>query len=217
MEQAGMLMTVDILVFTVADGALQVALIRRGIEPQRGWWAVPGGFVLPGEPLEAAAAREVREEAGVSEAYLEQLYTFGDPARDPRGRVVTVAYFALVPADRVRLAASTDAAEARWFPVSGLPPLAFDHDAILRCGVDRLRAKLEYSSIAYALLPERFRLSELQAVYEAVLGRGLDKRNFRKRALALGLLEPTGDRDTGGAHRPASLYRFRERRVVTFD
>jgi 8-oxo-dGTP diphosphatase len=209
--------TVDALIFTVADGALRIALIRRGIEPQRGWWAIPGGFVLPGESLEEAALREVREEAGVRDIYLEQLYTFGAPDRDPRGRVVTIAYFALVPAAHIQLAASTDAAEANWFALDALPSLAFDHADIVRIGVERLRAKLEYSSIAYALLPERFRLSELQQVYEAILGRPMDKRNFRKHILSLGLLEQTEAVEASGAHRPARLYRFRERRMITFE
>jgi 8-oxo-dGTP diphosphatase len=213
----GIAVAVDALVFTVAEGELRLALIRRGIEPRKGCWAIPGGFVLPGESLEEAALREVREEAGVQEVYLEQLYTFGAPDRDPRARVVSVAYFALAPAHHIHLSASTDAAEAGWFPVGALPPLAFDHAEIVRTGIERLKSKLEYSSIAWALLPDRFRLSELQAVYEAILGRPLDKRNFRKRILSLGLLEPTEQVDTGGAHRPARLYRFGERRPVLFD
>src|SRR5262249_41914018 len=149
-----------------------------------------GGFVLKDESLEDAAMREVREEAGVDNVYLEQLYTFGDPGRDPRGRVITAAYFALVPDKSIHLAADSDASEASWFTVNSLPPLAFDHREIVHTGVERLKSKLEYSSIAYALLPDQFRLSELQGIYEAVLGRKLDKRNFRKRILALGLLEP---------------------------
>lgn len=215
--EQGIAVAVDALIFTVAEGELRLALIRRGIEPQKGCWAIPGGFVLPGESLEEAAQREVREEAGVAHVYLEQLYTFGAPDRDPRGRVVSVAYFALTPARHIALAASTDAAEASWFPVSRLPELAFDHAEIVRRGVERLRGTLEYSSIAWALLPERFRLTELQEVYEAILGRPLDKRNFRKRMLALGLLEATEQVESGGAHRPARLYRFREPRLVTFD
>lgn len=203
--------TVDALIFTVAEGGLRIALIRRGIEPRKGWWALPGGFVLPGESLDDAALREVREEAGVRDVYLEQLHAFGAPGRDPRGRVVTVAYFALVPAAHIQLSASTDAEEARWFPLDALPPLAFDHAEIVRIGVERLRARLETSCIAYALLPERFRLSELQQVHEAIQGRPMDKRNFRKHVLSLGLLEPTEAVDSSGAHRPARLYRFRER------
>jgi len=209
--------TVDVLVFTIREDALQVALIKRGIEPFKGSWAIPGGFVLPHESLEEAAAREVREEAGVTDVFLEQLYTFGRPDRDPRCRTITVAYYALVPSVHIHLSASTDAAEASWFPVKRLPPLAFDHADILQTALERLKSKLEYSSIAYALLPERFRLSELQKVYEVILDRKLDKRNFRKRILSLDLLEATDQVDAGGAHRPARLYRFKERRIVSFD
>src|SRR5262249_29533490 len=141
---------------------------------------------------------------------------FGDPERDPRERVITVAYYALAPANRIKLSAATDAAEARWFAVPGLPDLAFDHACIAKTGIERLQNKLEYSNIAYALLPERFRLTELQQVYEAILNRKLDKRNFRKRILALGLLEPTDAIDASGAHRPARLFRFAQRPMQVF-
>lgn len=208
--------TVDVLIFTVADDKLKVALIRRGIPPFQGRWAIPGGFVLFDESLEDAARREIEEEAGVRDVVLEQLYTFGDPGRDPRTRVVTVAYYALIPAASIQLSASTDAAEAAWFDVEDVPPLAFDHKDILRCGVERLKNKVAYSNIAYGLLPPRFRLSELQRVYEAIMGHPLDKRNFRKKLLTLDVVEETGRMDTGGAHRPAQLYRFKRRKVATF-
>ena len=199
----------DVLIFTVSEGGLKVALIKRGIEPFRGRWALPGGFVLENESLEDAALREVREEAGVMDVFLEQFQTFGDPDRDPRQRVITVAYFALVPSEDIHLSASTDAADVRWFSISNTPSLAFDHDRILAAGVARLRSRLEDSAIAAALLPARFRLADLQKVYEAILGRSLDKRNFRKRILSLGMVEPTESIDSGGAHRPARLFRFR--------
>ncbi|MBV9469198.1 MAG: hypothetical protein JOZ57_08120, partial [Abitibacteriaceae bacterium] len=144
-------------------------------------------------------------------------YTFGNPKRDPRMRVVTVAYYALVPGNRITLAAATDAAEASWFPVSKLPPLAFDHQDIMQCAIERLKSKLEYSNIAYSLLPPRFRLSDLQKVYEVILGTPLDKRNFRKKILSLNLVEATGKMDTGGAHRPAQLYRFKKRKMIVFS
>jgi 8-oxo-dGTP diphosphatase len=140
--------------------------------------------------------------------FLEQLYTFGAPNRDPRGRVITVAYYALVPGERLLLSAATDATEASWFSVSDLPPLAFDHADIVQTAIERLKSKLEYSNIAYALLPKSFRLSDLQRIYEIILGRELDKRNFRKRIASLGLVEATGKMDASGAHRPAQLYRF---------
>lgn len=208
--------TVDALVFTIRQERLHVALISRGVEPYKGTWAIPGGFVRPNETLEAAAKRELQEEVGVEDVYLEQLYTFGDPDRDPRGWVITVAYFALVASENLAdLAADTDAADARWFSLDALPELAFDHRQILDLAVERLRAKLQYSTIAYALLPKAFRLTELQTVYETILGRPLDKRNFRKRLLASDLLAETDQRSTG-AHRPAVLYTFKTRDITLF-
>ena len=208
--------TVDVLVFAVMDDQLKVALIKRGIAPFKNSWAIPGGFVHMDESLEQAAQRELEEEAGVKSVYLEQLYTFGDPTRDPRGRVITVAYYALVPDHDIALSASTDAREAHWFAVDNLPTLAFDHKEILQRALERLKSKLEYSNIAYSLLPPKFRLTELQQVYEIILGQKLDKRNFRKRMLSLDLLEPTRQVDKSGAHRPAQLYRFKKRKMMLF-
>jgi 8-oxo-dGTP diphosphatase len=202
--------TVDVVIFTIRDGALNLLLVRRGIDPFKGRWAIPGGFILEGESLEQAALRELREETGVGDVYLEQLYTFGDPARDPRGRIVTVAYFALIAMDRAPVRAGTDAAEARWWPVSALPKrLAFDHAKIVDYAVARLRAKLEYTTVGFQLLPEEFTLGELQDVYEAVAGRPLDKRNFRRRIELLDVLVPLERWRRAGASRPARLYRFR--------
>jgi 8-oxo-dGTP diphosphatase len=197
---------VDLVIFTVREGALQVLLVERGVPPFRGRWALPGGFVLEGETLEAAARRELREETGLRDVYLEQLYTFGDPGRDPRGRTIAVAYYALTPPTEPR--ASTDAAKAAWHPAARTPPLAFDHDAILKTGLERLRAKLGYSTVGFELLPKQFTLSELQRLYEAILERPLDKRNFRKKILSLDLLRPEGRTRAAGAHRPAALYSF---------
>ncbi len=199
--------TVDVVMFTIRDQQLQVLLVRRGIPPFAGQWAIPGGFVLPGEDLAAAAARELDEETGVRDVYLEQLYTFGDPGRDPRGRVVTVAYFALIRSDQA-IAAGSDAAEARWWPAAAPPPLAFDHDRILAYAIERLRNKLEYTTVGFQLLPERFTLGELQAVYEAVLGRPLDKRNFRRKLELLDILVRLAEHRTAGRARPARLYRL---------
>lgn len=204
--------TVDVVIFTIRDGALNVLLVRRGIKPFQGRWAIPGGFILEGESLEQAALRELREETGVAEVYLEQLYTFGDLGRDPRGRVITVAYFALIAMDRASVQAGTDAAEARWWPVSGLPKrLAFDHARIVDYAVERLRAKVEYTTVGFQLLPEEFTLGELQDVYEAIVGRPLDKRNFRRRIELLDVLTPLERWRRAGASRPARLYRFRAR------
>ena len=207
--------TVDVLLFTIRDEKLQLALIKRGIPPFEGSWAIPGGFVRMEEELEEAARREIEEETGVRDIFLEQLYTFGQPTRDPRTRVITIVYFALVPGEHLTLRADTDASDASWFAVDELPELAFDHAKIVEVGVERLKAKIEYSNIAYGLLPARFRLSELQRVYEIILGHALDKRNFRKRVLALGLVEAT-DKYSSGAHRPAQLFRWKKRRGKTF-
>ncbi len=201
----------DIVVFTVLEQRLQVLLIQRGIAPFEGQYALPGGFVLEGETLEAAALRELREETGTERVYLEQLYSFGDPGRDPRGRIITVAYYALVPADKSPLLAGTDAAAARWFPVAELPPLAFDHAGIVNYAVNRLRNKLEYSTVGFELLPAKFTLTRLQSLHEAILGKPLDKRNFRRRVLALGLLKPTKEMQATG-RKPAQLYSFRRTR-----
>jgi 8-oxo-dGTP diphosphatase len=205
--------TVDVLVFTVKDDKLQVALIKRGVEPFKEMWAIPGGFVRMDESLEDGARREIEEETGLTGVFLEQLYTYGDPERDPRGRVITVAYYALVPGEQLALKADTDAADASWFPVSEVPKLGFDHSKILQDALERLKGKLEYTNVAYALLPTRFRLSELQRVYEVILGEELDKRNFRKKILSLGLIEAT-DKYSSGAHRPAQLFRWKKRKMV---
>ena len=201
-----MQVTVDVVIFTIQQGALKVLLVKRAIAPFVGQFAIPGGFVLENEDLEQAALRELKEETGVSDVYLEQLYSFGDPKRDPRGRVVTIAYFALISADR-KLEAGTDAAEAAWYPIDELPTLAFDHATILNYALERLRNKLEYTTVGFQLLPEKFTLTELQAVYEAILGRNLDKRNFRRKMSVLKILKPLREYRRGG-QRPAQLYRF---------
>jgi 8-oxo-dGTP diphosphatase len=200
--------TVDIVVFTVHEQTLQVLLIERGIDPFKGRYALPGGFVRAEETLEQAAFRELLEETGTKDVYLEQLYTFGDPHRDPRGRVVTVAYYALVPTDKSPLLAGTDAAAAEWYPVSALPPLTFDHGKIVEYAVDRLRNKLEYTNVGFQLLPAKFTLSALQALHEAILGKPLDKRNFRRKVLGLGLVKPSKEMQATG-RKPAQLFSFR--------
>ena len=200
-------MTVDIVIFTLRESSLQVLLVKRGVPPFEGQYAIPGGFIREGESLEEAALRELYEEAGVRNVFLEQLYTFGDPKRDPRGRVITVAYYALIASDKLSLVAGADAAEAQWFPVSDLPPLAFDHRSILDYALERLRNKLEYTTVGFQLLAEKFTLGELQAVYEAILGRPLDKRNFRRKIALLGILKPLREWQHTG-RKPAQLFRF---------
>ncbi|MFM7171641.1 MAG: NUDIX hydrolase [Caldilinea sp.] len=202
--------TVDMILFVFQEGALRVLLIRRSHEPFLGKWALPGGFVGEQEDLYDAALRELKEETNVSNIYLEQLYTFGKPGRDPRARVVTVAYFALLGAEEVarqEVHGATDAGEARWWDIYGLPELAFDHRTILDYALQRLRWKLEWTALGFLLLPSEFTLSELQRVYETILHASLDKRNFRRKILATGVLEPTGNLREGD-HRPARLYRF---------
>lgn len=205
--------TVDVILFTLRDNDLQVLLIKRRHPPYEGMWAIPGGFVSIDESLEEAALRELEEETGIRDVYLEQLYTFGDPDRDPRGRVITVAYFAVAPASAVHPRAGDDAGEARWWSMYNLPPLAFDHADILAYALQRLRYKLEYTAVGFELLPETFTLSELQAAYEVVLGEKLDKRNFRRKILSAGVIEEAGGYRTGEG-RPAKLYRFRDDAVA---
>jgi 8-oxo-dGTP diphosphatase len=203
--------TVDLVIFTIAEDDLKVLLIRRGLEPYKDRWALPGGFVNIDESLESAAARELEEEVGVTDVYLEQLYTFGDPDRDPRGRVISVAYFALVDADRQRIAAASDAADAKWHSVFRPPRLAFDHKKILEYAVWRLRNKIEWTTVGYELLPEKFTLSELQRVYEIILQKPVDKRNFRKKILAQEQIRELNETRNDVAHRPARLYSFRDK------
>jgi len=201
-----LLVTVDIVLFTIRDRELQLLLIKRLAKPYEHRYALPGGFVEEHESLNAAAERELREETGVKKVFLEQLYTFGEPKRDPRGRVVTVAYYALV-ADTQVLQAGTDAADPAWYPVRELPALAFDHRKIVEAAHLRLRNKLDYSNVGFELLPEKFTLSELQLVHEAVLGEALDKRNFRRKIAQKALVEPLEEyRHTG--RKPAQLFRF---------
>ncbi len=199
--------TTDIVVFTIRDDALKVLLIKRAEDPYLGSWALPGGFVEISEGLVEAAERELAEETGVSGVYLEQLYTFGKPNRDPRERVITVAYHALVPSDRIQTRAATDAESVGWFALDELPTLAFDHQQIVEMALKRLRVKLDSSTIALQLMAKEFTLTELQSAYELILGEPLDKRNFRKRILALQAIEETGQERREGAHRPAKLYR----------
>ena len=201
-------LTVDCVVFGFDEGDLKVLLIERGLQPFKGRWALPGGFVRVDETLDAAARRELQEEAGLTDVFLEQLYTFGELDRDPRERVVSVGYYALVKLSEHQAKAATDAANARWFPVSSLPRLAFDHAEILSTAVGRLKSKVRYQPIGFELLPPKFTLSQLQHLYEAVLRTELDKRNFRKKVLSFGLLVPLRETQMLGRHRPAQLFRF---------
>ena len=200
--------TVDIVIFTIQNDDLCVLLIKRKYPPFQGKWAIPGGFVHSDETLANAAVRELYEETGVQDVYIEQLYTFGDPKRDPRRRVITVAYFALISSENLLVRPDNDVSDVRWFSIYNLPKLAFDHGSILKYALKRLRNKIMYTNVAFQLLPEQFTLTELQKAYEVILGKKLDKRNFRKKILSSNILEKTHNKKVEGRHRPAMLYKF---------
>jgi 8-oxo-dGTP diphosphatase len=214
-------LTVDCVIFgydhRLEEADLKLLLIERDIEPFRYKWALPGGFVRMEETLEAAAKRELREETGLSHIYLEQLYTFGEVERDPRGRVISVSYFALVNLVEASLQAGTDAKSVQWFPCKQLPEVAFDHRTIITKALERLRGKVRYQPIGFELLPERFTLTELQMLYETVLETELDKRNFRKKIENYELLRDTGETQQGKAHRAARLYTFDHKRYKQLE
>lgn len=201
-------LAVDCVVFGVDEGDLKVLLIQRKLQPFQHAWALPGGFVRIEETLDEAARRELEEEAGVKDVYLEQLYTFGALDRDPRDRVVTVAYFALAKLSDHRIRAATDAMGVGWFPLDDLPKLAFDHASIVTLAHERLRGKVRYAPVGFELLPPRFSLTQLQRLYEIILGTELDKRNFRKKLLSMDLVVETDEVEQNVRHRAARLYRF---------
>jgi len=211
-RQPGRDIAVLVVIFTMEGGRLHVLLVRRSAEPFKDAWSLPGGLLAPGESLDDAAVRKLDDETGVTDVFLEQLYTFCD--LDGRGSVAT-AYFALVDSRRAHLSRRRAWLPA-WQPIDGLPQLAFDNGRVIDYALRRLQAKLEYSNVAYSLLPAEFTLSQLQRGYEAILARPLDKRNFRKRMLSLGIIEATGRTATEGRHRPAQLYAFREHRPIVF-
>lgn len=203
--------TVDILAFAVHEGGLEVLLVKRKYDPFKSSWALPGGFLTDDDrTLEAAAERELVEETNVSNVYLEQLYSFGDQGRDPRGRVVTISYLALLRQEELEIKASSDASGVAWWPVKELPALAFDHAEIIAYGLKRLRYKIEYTPAAFSLLPRKFTLRDLQVVYEAILGYEVDNRNFRKKFLGAGILKQLDETSQETSFRPARLYEFSE-------
>ncbi len=201
--------TVDIVIFTVQNNDLKVLLVKRDIEPFKGMWAIPGGFVKIDESLEEAAKRELQEETGLKNVYLEQLYTFGDPQRDPRGRIITISYIALVNSENIKLKATTDVSEAQWFSVKKLPLVAFDHKKILEYALKRLRWKFEYTTIAFSLLPKEFTIGQIQKIYEIIFDKKFDKRNFAKKLLSLEILEEEKIK-RGVSHRPPMLYSLKK-------
>lgn len=204
---------VDAIVFGYSNSQLMVLLIRRKYGELKGQWALPGGFVKDDEGLDTAVVRELQEEAGITVSFLEQLYTFGDKVdRDPRFRVISVAYFALVNPSRLQLVADTDADDAQWFPMQDLPALAFDHADIVRMALERLRAKLMYQPVGFDLLPEKFLFSDLEQLYATILDQAIDRRNFRKKILSLGVVEETSHKLQQQSGRPAMLFRFNKRK-----
>lgn len=207
-------LTVDCVVFglDLEEADLRVLLIQRALEPFRGAWALPGGFVHVDETVDQAALRELREETGIDRVFLEQLYTFGRVDRDPRERVVSVAHYALVKLADHRIHAATDAHDAAWFGIHDIPSLAFDHEEILELALQRIKGKVRYQPIGFELLPAKFTLTQLQRLYEILLGQTLDKRNFRRRILAMSILTELDEVEQGVSHRAARLYRFDEQR-----
>ena len=213
MGQQTIKVTVDAIVFGYKPReGISVLLVKRKYPPYQGEWAIPGGFVRDDEPLEQAVARELREETGLETNYLEQLYTFGAPERDPRERIISVAYYGLVRPGKYQLKADSDADDAQWFDIDHLPSLAFDHQKILETAVHRLRAKITYEPVGFELLDEKFPFSDLEELYTTLLGREIDRRNFRKKILSLGVLDELKEKRSLGAGRPATLFRFNKKR-----
>lgn len=214
MINQNVLVTVDNVVFTIINDKLQVLLIKRWIEPFKDFRAIPGWFVLEDEDLETAAHRELEEETNIKNIYLEQLYTLWTPWRDPRWRVITVAYMAVIARENITIKAWTDANEVKFFPVDKLPKLAFDHKEILNYAYIRLKYKLWYTNVAQYFLPQKFKLSDLQNTYEIVYWQEFDTRNFRKKIEKLDIVEETWEMQVWVKHRPAMLYRFKEKDLI---
>lgn len=206
--------TTDIVIFTIRDQCLNLLLVKRKGLPEDGKWALPGGYINLDQDLETCALRELKQETGIKVSYLEQLYTFGEPKRDPRQRVISVAYYALIAADKLNLKVTKNGEQVAWFPLDQCPVLAFDHDEITSIARQRLAAKLDYSTIGFQFMPEEFTLSELQSVYEIISNAVLDKRNFRKWINSLDRIEETKHNCRQGRHRPAKLYRVKQPAVV---
>lgn len=208
---------VDVAIFTIIDQALHVLLIKLKKPPYEDAWALPGGLIRSDESLDDAAKRELKERTGLGGVYLEQLYTFGEINRDPFGRVVSTAYFALVPSDSRALQTLKTSDTILWSKIARLPVLGYDHAQVIKYALERLRSKLRYSNIVYSLLPKEFTLTDLQSTYEIILGHALDKRNFRKKILSLHLIEPLGKKVGGVPNRPAELYRFNRQKPQIID
>lgn len=212
MSKQSIKLSVDAVVFGYEEGNISVLLIKRKYEPFKGKWAIPGGFVLNDESLEEAVERELQEETGIKINYLEQLYTFGKPSRDPRGRVVSVAYFGLVRPNAFKIFASTDAEQVQWFDINELPNLSFDHKEILKTAIERLQGKITYEPLGFELLDKKFPFSDLEKLYSTLLGRDIDRRNFRKKIINLNVLDELDEKVSKGSGRPANLFQFNQNR-----
>ncbi len=212
MSKQSIKLSIDAVVFGYEEGNISVLLIKRKYEPFKGKWAIPGGFVLNDESLEEAVERELHEETGIKINYLEQLYTFGKPNRDPRGRVVSVAYFGLVRPNAFKIFASTDAEQVQWFHINELPKLSFDHKDILEAAIERLQGKITYEPIGFELLDKKFPFSDLEKLYTTLLGRDIDRRNFRKKIVGLNVLDALNEKVSKGSGRPAKLFQFNQKR-----
>lgn len=209
---------VDAVIFGYFDKEdLQILLIKRNIEPSKGGWALPGGLVLDNENLDDAVKRELHEEAGIKPDFLEQLYTFGNVDRDPRNRVVSIAYLGLVNPSYHELFADSDAEDARWFSVNKLPKLAFDHDKIIDIALKRLRSKIQYQPIGFNLLNEEFPFSDLENLYKTIIGQEIDRRNFRKKIMSHGLLNETNKVKKEGSGRPGKLFTFNQEKYKELE
>jgi len=206
--------SIDCVIFGYDNTQLQVALIERKKPPFVGHWALPGGFLVDDETVEQAALRELQEETGLHDIYLEQFHVFSKPDRDPRGHVITVGFFALIASDKIELVATEDAAQAQWFPAYKLPKLAFDHDEIYAKALEALRSAITIKPLIFKLLPKEFTLSMLQNIYEEITGEIIDKRNFRKKLLKEDFIQETNKTTEGEKHRPARLYKFNKNRYL---
>lgn len=211
------ILATDVVVFTIIDEALHVLLIKTNKAELKGKWALPGGLISGDEDLEESARKHLAVKTGIKDMYIEQLQTFGDPRRDPFGRVVSVAYVGLVPSDKFTLSTTGEYEGIEWHKISDLPKLAYDHEEIIAVGLDRLRSKLTYTNIVQGLLPKQFTLTQMQGVYELILNKKIDKRNFRKKILSLDLVKETKNVQSGGAHRPAQLYTFKSLKPIIVE
>jgi 8-oxo-dGTP diphosphatase len=202
--------TVDVVIFTIENDLLKIVLIHRAHNPFKNSPALPGGFLHTDESSRKTAERILADKAGVKNVYIEQLYTFDEPTRDPRGHIISITYFALVPREQLDIQENTQTEHPELVPLNSLPPLAFDHTEIVAYALQRLQDKIVYTNIIYSLLPVLFTFSQVQKMYEIILAKKIDKRNFRKKFLHLGLIEATRNKSKGGRQRPALLYRFKK-------